>query len=328
MNPWMQSNLWFVMSMALLLSLNGCQPVPPPATSPTPFAGSPTSMIASPSLPTRTWTVVAYPYPYPYPHVLETRLPSENKDIYPPPSETPVFRFHPTPIPSPTELPLNVVFVEWIPCISIGDYAQCADSTLGLEFEYPTQWGNIEATLRRGQTGLEYLYRFANPAPEFTGYIGAGGISRDFTQGRGGTYTDFAGFGGQSGCDYYDWGKVCEEISQAVVLVLFFPIANHICDPGPTVMYSPLALIAVDLPENPTVQGFVFTAPFLSAEQESALHALLGIGDSLKCDQESKQQFDARVAELVDGARNGTLDSETLENLAQIEHLARSIQDK
>jgi hypothetical protein len=58
------------------------------------------------------------------------------------------------------------------------------------------------------------------------------------------------------------------------------------------------------------------------------LHALLGIGDGLKCDQESKQQFDARVSELVDRVLNDTLDSVTMENLAQIEHLAQSIKLK
>jgi hypothetical protein len=95
-----------------------------------------------------------------------------------------------------------VVFVEWIPCIALGDYVQCEDSTLGLEFEYPIQWGDIEATLKQGDTGLEYFYRFTTP-PQESGYLlRAGGISRDFTWGRGGTYTDFSGFGGQSGCAY------------------------------------------------------------------------------------------------------------------------------
>jgi hypothetical protein len=306
-----------VIGGAISLSANSCRrAVPQPTFSQTTIV----TLAATPTIVTLTATPTFTVPPNPYPI-----LP------YPIPGDTDVSQIMISQTPIPTELPLDVIVVERLGCTTEVDYVKCDDSILGVEFEYPAIWGDIERTLKRGDTGLAYSYRISKPAPEQKHFIEAGGISRDFTEGRGGKLTDFSGFGDKTGCEYYYWGSICEEISKNVIIVLIFPNADTICDPGPTVLYSPIALIAIDLPENPIINGFIFVSPFLSEKQDQELHSLLGItpeGDITKCHQESKQQFNSKVSELVEAIKDDTVDVVTKSNLDQMYRLAKSIKLK
>jgi len=230
-----------------------------------------------------------------------------------------------------TEFPQDVIFIEKLTCATSGDYAWCEDRTLGLEFEYPYEWGEIEAILRRGDTGQEYLYHYSLiGATDIYGHR-AGGLSRDFSEGRGGSYTSFKGFGVRNGCQYYESAFLCEEISQEVVLVFYYPTADSICRPFDNPVFSPIALIAIDLPENPFVNGFVFAVPFLSEEFEAEIqrqaNTILGDGIS-NCDPTTEAEFDVWINELIASIQDGTADEVTISNLEKIYHLFYSIKFK
>ena len=88
-------------------------------------------------------------------------------------------------------------------CQESAEQVQCRDEILGIEFAYPLPWGSIEAELRPGgYSGTIYTYHF-NPTGDLYPY--AGGLSADFSEGRGGWYTDFRGYGTGGGS-----GSLCQ----------------------------------------------------------------------------------------------------------------------
>jgi len=295
-------------------------------------AGSPTVVETAALL----FTVTAHPYPIatsasaigtPYPGAIST--------VQPAPTSPPLPTL--TPLPPPSPIPPNIISRVKLNCTPQATFAKCSDDTLKTVFEYPAVWGEIEAILRTGgDTGYAYSYAFSALSSEQASLIQAGGRSKDFAEGRGGMVTDFLGYGdssSQSRCaSMKDFIPICEEIKSNVVLFMDFPEAKHICDPSPGVLYSPIAIIEINLPDNPTINGFRFVSPFLSESMAEELNA--GVRDILgyapdtgptKCGSSSQTEFDGRVKELVEGIRANSVDSDTSENINTFKHIAESV---
>ena len=277
---------------------------------------------------------------YPGPNLAATSVPAVNtaypgptNSSQPTPTNLPLNSS--TPYPTPSAIPLNIISQVVLNCTPQDGFAECYDETLRIEFEYPIDWDEIEATLRTGDTGYAYDYAFSSISPEMAFLLMAGGRSEDFTEGRGGILTDFNGYDdlSQGGCasireDY----PICEEIQPNVVLFMKFPEAKNICDLVPGVLFSPLAIVEINLPANPTINGFRFISPFLSPLLVEALNTdirdILGYTPetgATTCDSASQVEFDGRIAELVKNIKANMVDSDTTENVDSIRHIAESI---
>lgn len=247
-----------------------------------------------------------------------------------------------TPPPTSTSQPLvhqpEFISKGKLDCSLLGTFTKCVDDVLNIEFEYPTIWGEIEADLRTGgYTGYAYFYYFGGKMPGETEPLVAGGRSRDFSEGRGWTPTDFAGYGdvgiqSKESCEPRDLYPLCEEVRPDVAWMIRFPNAKFLCDGFLSTMLYPTFRIEINLPNNPTVNGFVFEAPLFSeqfySEIESDIYPLLGLGSDMiptKCDDESQQAFDAKLKIFLDKLTNELADSETSKNLDELIHLANSI---
>jgi Tol biopolymer transport system component len=226
-------------------------------------------------------------------------------------------------------------------CAPVGAFSRCVDEILNIAFEVPSSWGEIEAVLRTGgYAGYAYDYYLGGRTHAETEPLVAGGRSMDFSEGRGAMPIDFAGYGHgglqkESACDarWNDSYPVCRQITSDVAWMIRFPTANVLCegvfDSWTT---APTFRIEVNLPENPTINGFVFEAPFFSeqfADQvKTDLYPLLGIQpDAIphKCDESSRQAFDAQLTTLLESITGRSADVETLENVDELVHLAESI---
>ncbi len=284
-----------------------------------------------------TFPVLPYPYPAPtyptyhspYPAPVATLPPTFT--AIPLPSNTP---FVP---PSPIPIVRTVISRERLACTQQNNFAKCSDDTLGVDFEYPVWWGEIEAMLRTGDTGYAYEFYFVGTSSEHLFPIKAGGRSTDFGEARGGMLTDFRGYGNESFQDICDsiasFAPICKEIQPKVMLTMRFPKARYICDPGPGSFSNPLAFIEISMPENPLINGFVFISTFLSKQQQELLndnmHDILGYSREAlvptKCDEANRVEFENQINELIENIRTGTLDAETIENIRQLEYLATSV---
>lgn len=225
-------------------------------------------------------------------------------------------------------------------CSSLGTFTKCVDDVLNIEFEYPTIWGEIEATLRTGgYTGYAYDYYFGGKTIAETEPLVAGGRSMDFSEGRGGMSTDFAGYG-NSGmqikeiCDLrlQVLFPICQKVIPGVAWMIRFPNAEYICNSAPGFYTTPVFRIEVDLPNNPKINGFVFEAPLFSEQfsnqVKNELYPILGLGSDMvptKCDETNQQAFDSQRNVFLERITNKTSDSETLRNLDELIHLATSI---
>jgi hypothetical protein len=130
--------------------------------------------------------------------ISETPTPKSTAIISNTPTHYPILTFTPgpssTPYPSPKQSEL--ISKRKLNCSSLGIFKKCVDDVLNIEFEYPTTWGEIEAALRTGgYTGYAYDYFFGGKTIGETEPLVAGGRSIDFSEGRGGMSTDFAGYG-------------------------------------------------------------------------------------------------------------------------------------
>ena len=205
----------------LSLMLFGCRSDAPPST-----AGS---------------SPVLTPIPTRIPLPSSIAAPTQPSTPTPQPSETPSYDYgrlaYPPPIsadhtpssPSPTftDTPRHFIDARRLNCEVVGDFQKCYDIRLGLEFEVPGEWGEIDTQLWKGDTGREYYYRFSEV--DRTSIYGpkAGGLTRDFSAPRGGDITSFRGFGDRSGCEYYQGSSVCEA-SADLGSFLFFTIPTQI----------------------------------------------------------------------------------------------------
>jgi hypothetical protein len=224
-------------------------------------------------------------------------------------------------------------------CVPGAEYTACHDDILAIDFEYPTAWGEFTSMLYPGSnvaggSGFGYDYSFNPPSSPLT----AGGRSRDFGQGgRGGMWVDFGGFeadqplaqAAKSVCRNYG-AAVCTTIQTRVVFMISYPVADYVCATGPGIIDSPVGTIAIDLPDNPKINGFVFTSHILSDKRTHELLIILGVGGTMMyeaCNEAGlRQQFDAKLKEIKDAIEAGTVDSVTQTNIDRLLHLAQSIQ--
>ncbi len=249
-------------------------------------------------------------------------------------------------------------------CTPAGRFTRCTDETLSIEFEYPATWGCIESRLRPSDSGLSYDYLFGRRTLAEALPLRAGGRSRDFGAGRGPVPTDFRGFGDTLSCDVCakSSSPICQEVKTDIIWKVEFTDSYDLCH-LPTIesvasaAFEPVVRIEANLPNNPTINGFVFQAPFLSEQSSEELNGnllpLLGLGSALqvhecptpawpraawspcvpsvvtKCDDDaSRQAFNSQVQAFVERVKSGSLDAETLENLDDLMHLATSISFK
>jgi hypothetical protein len=238
----------------------------------------------------------------------------------------------------------EVISEDILDCTPAGTFSHCADDVLGIEFEVPASWGQIETRLRTGGlAGFAYDYYFDGKPLAETEPLGAGGRSVDFSEGRGAMPTDFGGYdhpGSQrtdacaaSGEWFSNSYPVCKQVSDRVAWMIRFPNADVLCAEGlGNWTTAPVLRIEVYLPDNPTINGFVFEAPFLSegfaAQMDQDLYPLLGARlheRASKCDEASRQAFGAQRAAMIESILNRTADAETLENVDELIHLTESI---
>jgi len=225
-------------------------------------------------------------------------------------------------------------------CSTVGIFTKCVDDVLLIEFEHPTIWGQIDTTLREGTTsGYIYGYSLSEYLANETNYIVAGGISRDFTEPRGGTPL-FAGYGDRSkkeeGCDakWQDIYPICQKVSRDVTWMIQLPNANYFCNsPNGPIYYSrALFRIEINLPNNPTINGFAIESSFSSNELfnqlENDLYPILGIGTAMfptKCSDEDQKAFDKKLDAIIEKINERTIDEKTQNNIDELIHLATSI---
>ncbi|MDD3827099.1 MAG: hypothetical protein PHY79_14125 [Anaerolineae bacterium] len=238
----------------------------------------------------------------------------------------------------------EVLAEEAIDCMPAGAFSHCVDDVLGIEFEVPASWGAIETRLRRGlDAGFAYDYYFGGKTHAETEPLVAGGRSVDFAEGRGAMPTDFGGYedaGWQrtsacagSGEWFSNAYPVCRQINDHVAWMIRFPNAEALCSGDLTGWTAtPVFRIEISLPDNPTINGFVFEAPFFSEQfatlVESDLYRRIGISvnwEPRRCDEASKEAFDAELARLTDSLMERTADAETVEKVDELIHLAESI---
>lgn len=276
-------------------------------------------------------------------------LSSASKASTPTPvSKTPSPTIFPTltfsPVPTPTLQPLvhqpELISKGTLNCSLLGTFTKCVDNILDIEFEYPTIWGEIEAELRTGgYSGYAYDYYYDGKTIAESEPLVAGGRSKDFSEGRGGVSTDFAGYGNTSmqlkeSCDPTQkiLFPICQKASSNVAWMIRLPNAEYICNSAPGFYTTPVFRIEVDLPDNPKINGFIFEAPFYSKQFFNAvknkLYPLLGLDSGMiatRCDEKSQQAFDAKLTVFLGELINKSADSETLRNLDELIHLANSI---
>ena len=150
--------------------------------------------------------------------------------------------------------------------------------------------------------------------------------------------SDFLGFYGttkEERCRSFHNALICGDIQPNVYLFYLFPRADHLCPAGPGTIFKPYMLVAVDLPTNDTIHGFVFVGDMLAgdtlASYEEDLEKLVGptqdmVGPSnVECDEEEMAIFDSQMQELAQRIRLRTLDPETLANIDDWFQLAQSI---
>lgn len=250
---------------------------------------------------------------------------------------------NPTSTPTLTSLPTEgsrIISKQRLFCTLLGEYKHCIDRTLNIEFEHPSEWGEIEGVLRTGwDSGYAYKYFFSNPAISEDYLPKTGGISVDFAEGREHIPLDFAGFGSngfqENSCEQKDLYPICNEVSPAIRWMIRFPNANHYCEYSHR-NTSPIIRIEINLPEHPQINGFVFEVPFLSEslfeEVKKDIYSLFLVEPELMpvypeaCYPENRQPFDHQVMKFIERVRTRSVDAETLMNIDQLTHLAESIE--
>lgn len=222
-------------------------------------------------------------------------------------------------------------------CARDGATYFCRDQALGLSFRYPAAWGRIGRTNLRTSTQSGRAYDLVFDRPPVPPLPAAGGRSRDFAEGRGGLLTDFGGYDKSAPGSLIGLGKdgkcdpafaSCERIQSNVVLALLYVPGKIRCEGGPILVGDPVALVAIDLPNNPNVNGFVFAASFLSESALARLNATIGVtaqGDSTRCGSADVAAYDATLKDLLMGIKTGRADAETAANITALRALAQSI---
>jgi hypothetical protein len=223
-------------------------------------------------------------------------------------------------------------------CVPGRIYTHCRDVVLAIDFDYPFEWGTISAGYTNGgYAGYAYEYHFSvNSISDHQ----AGGRSRDYSEGRGAVVTDFRGYDSgpaalDSLCKSYN-ALLCRYAQPGVSLVLpvqlsggMFPSTAYYCDMAQQMVYSPAAMVAINLPRNAQINGFVFVSRILSDQAWLELAGTLGITDTtqdIECQSAAvRAQYNARLKSLLAKMQAGTADAGTQLKFNQLMHLAQSI---
>ena len=215
-------------------------------------------------------------------------------------------------------------------CIPGSTYTHCHDKVLAISYDYPSAWGEIGARyFNGGYAGHGYQYDFGQP----DAMVWAGGRSRDFSEGRGGFYTDFRGYepgplAAQAFCQTYR-ALVCREVAPGVVLLMSIPLSAFVCSTDDGFVDAPIGIVAINLPQHATITGFAFAQRFVAAPVWAQLSGLLDIDGpdrGARCRAAAaQQQYDAQVQSLLAALQSGTADSVTQRNYNQLLRLAQSI---
>ncbi|MCX6045011.1 MAG: hypothetical protein NT075_07845 [Chloroflexi bacterium] len=273
------------------------------------------------------------------------------------PTYTPTATFTPTPLPTVTPMPVTTAvsysqFIKLKPtCNSAQNYTQCHDPLLDISFEYPTEWGNITATLGNAIFGMQmsgsdlssyeyagytYAYDFGHhfAEPQLTGVtnIIATGRSSVFSVPRDGSAYNFGGFAEQDTnefCKNSSNPHLCRVIKSGVIVAFSFPKAEYFCIMSFAIP-PPTGFVYINLPNRRLINGFMFAYPLLSLTEEKSLYGILGIEQNIttnKCDDiQAKKQFDQRVEKLVNEITAGNADDDILQRVNKLTRLANSIE--
>jgi hypothetical protein len=205
---------------------------------------------------------------------------------------------------------------------------------LGLRFTYPSSWGQLRGYLSEGACG-GYAYRFdfdnLRDAPR------AGGASIDYCEPMGGDITLFRGFTVSDklgervvdGCTLFAAAASCQRVGDDVLIVTLLPDVNTLCDPAPGVIYAPIMIVAVDLPDDARIHGLAFVTEFLSTKARDRLFASLGglsINRQLCGDPAARQLFEQAVQTLAQSLATGAVDEETAYRIQLAHAFAASIE--
>jgi hypothetical protein len=231
---------------------------------------------------------------------------------------------------TPTFVATQTLSQTVLKCVAQREVYACEDPLLQIAFEYPASLGKLSANLSEGDTGYAYDYHFGGRPPTSTVTLEAGGRSANFTAGRGGFLTDFAGFAEttlEKKCVRFN-AALCWDLQPDVVFMIALPQATYVCDPGPGIIFWPTAIIALDFPERAFITGFVFIAEFLSDELHNELLSILDTNPNTgkrDCTETNMRAFDSKVGEIKSGIEMNTLDERTEQNLDQLLQLANSV---
>src|SRR3972149_753551 len=220
-----------------------------------------------------------------------------------PPPAPPTLAPSPT-VPSATNIPEELIHVE--------------DEVLGLAFEVPARFGSYTTASggpgegRFCEIGNYHEYQWEYPK------AAAGGRSADCTAGREGIVTDFKGLGGRSPQQFCaDLGAdICTPITERVLWMVILPKGGGICLGGPLLFSYPTAVVAVDLPDNPQISGFVIAERFFSEALEAELYEPLGGVENFNrsCDEAAIQAFETKREEILRDLASGRLEAKTPTN--------------
>lgn len=239
------------------------------------------------------------------------------------PSPTPVLPPWPSSeIPGGTPVPAAPLVV----CVPQAEFVDCYDELLDMNFSYPSFMGSIYYTelSQGGYSGYSYDYFFEDSR------IGAaaGGRSRDFSQGRGGWFTDQYGFGGRTAQEICatQLGRICREVGRGIILSVLFPTAQWICGEAMIFVSIPSVLIIMDLPQHPLIHGFGFMSSIVSPETDAEFAELRDeLYTEQSCSPEGQAAFDAQMEQLRLGLEMGTADVDIQRRFDAMVHLAESI---
>lgn len=273
--------------------------------------------------PTATATAVSTPIPTEFIQIIATETPIPMPTVTPP---------SPTPIP-PFETPENA-----LTCHLGEAFTKCYDLVLGIEFEYPNEWGNLTGSFRRAMalngmgewvpSGFAYDYWFHGMN------IISGGRSRKFGEDRGGVLMDFSGFPPPYGEDFicnqwpfYRPNEICNKIKPNVFLVISLTNSMDFCANEFGRDIEALAFVALEIPDNDLINGFIFGTNILGADviEEVRQDFPQRQQPELICDDATRQAFNQRMEQIAEEIINMTVTGETLHNLELLNHLAESI---
>ena len=233
------------------------------------------------------------------------------------------------------------------------EYQTYKDDVLGLSFEYPKGWGVIKGDLREAvgnsdaQRGDFYHLSFSSFASSSEPKIIAGGESKDYLMGRGGSPLDFNGFSSNSYNDLCNTasGTVCTTVKTQVVTKIDMPQSANSCPLDQGLLNLPKQYAMINLPDNSHINGLIIIHDFLSADMKAELYSILSNGGNISSveDLQSDENFiknclgskpnkniiktyKDKLQEILAKIQSNQVDAETQKNLEQFDHFVKSIQ--